>query len=606
MKKVGLFKSVHLKFILIYVLLILLAMQIIGVYFVQKLEEHLVTNFTNSVNSRVQLLAYSVEKEFSKVNEDELPTIEEGIHQLLRDYSSDDISEIQVIDDKGKVMSTSNVSNQGIIGKRTTEIRVKQTLLSGTESKQVLVDPINGHRMWVLIVPIKTSSETEGVIYVEASMEQVYEQMRDINGIFSAGTFLALLITVVLGVLLARAITRPISDMQKQALVMSEGDFSRNVRVYSDDEIGQLAITFNELTLKLQDAQATTEDERRKLTSVLEHMSDGLLATDRDGVIILVNDPAVDMIGVSRETIFGKTVSEVLGLDDEVVITELDEENQSILIDLSKRNKPYILRANFSPILKDNELNGYITVLQDVTEQEKIEQERREFVANVSHELRTPLTTMRSYLEALTDGAWKNENIAPRFLDVTQNETERMIRLVNALLQLSKLDSKDYHMDFKKVDFASLFEQVIERFEMTKAQNVKFKKEFKATSVQVTIDQDKLTQVLDNIISNALKYSPKGGTVCFTLEADEKMLKVCVRDEGMGIPKENLTKVFERFYRVDKARSRKMGGTGLGLAIAKEIIELHGGKVWAESVEGEGTAIFFTLPLGIYSEVEEQ
>ncbi|WLR50838.1 cell wall metabolism sensor histidine kinase WalK [Bacillus tianshenii] len=603
MKRFGLFKSVHSKFILIYVLLILVAMQIIGVYFVQKLEEHLIANFTNSVNGRVQLIAYSVEQELKKVNGDELPVLQESIHQQLRNFTSDDISEIQVIDNKGRVISTSNPNNQGIIGKRTTEIRVKQTLLSGTESKQVLADPKNGHRMWVLIIPIKTSSDVAGVLYVEASMEKVYSQMREINQIFAAGTGIALVITAVLGVVLARAITRPISDMRRQALVMAKGDFSQNVRVYSDDEIGQLALTFNDLTEKLQEAKATTEDERRKLTSVLEHMSDGVIAADHKGNVILVNDPAIEMLDVSRDTIIGKPVDEVLELDQEIVMDQLQDNNYSVLLDFSENMKSYILKANFSLILKDESPNGFITVLQDVTEQEKIDRERKEFVANVSHELRTPLTTMRSYLEALTDGAWRDEGIAPRFLNVTQNETERMIRLVNALLQLSKLDSKDYRLDFEMIDFTEMFEQVIERFEMTKAQNVSFQRDLPQESLEVYIDQDKMTQVLDNIISNALKYSPEGGTVRFELIKQKRSMTVRISDEGMGIPKNNLAKIFERFYRVDKARTRKLGGTGLGLAIAKEIIELHDGKVWAESVEGEGTTISFILPLGKHSEV---
>jgi len=225
--------------------------------------------------------------------------------------------------------------------------------------------------------------------------------------------------------------------------------------------------------------------------------------------------------------------------------------------------------------------------------------ERREFVANVSHELRTPLTTMRSYLEALADGSWQDENIAPHFINVVQTETERMIRLVNDLLSLSKMDSKDYQLNKEVVEFNSFFHRIIDRFEMSKSQNVKFIRYIPETPYFVEIDTDKLTQVIDNIISNAIKYSPDGGNIRFGFTVQGNMLKVMISDDGMGIPKENLGKIFDRFYRVDKARSRAMGGTGLGLAIAKEMIKAHNGTIWAESEEGVGTTIFFTLPYEI-------
>jgi two-component system sensor histidine kinase VicK len=203
---------------------------------------------------------------------------------------------------------------------------------------------------------------------------------------------------------------------------------------------------------------------------------------------------------------------------------------------------------------------------------------------------------MRSYLEALAEGAWKDETIAPKFLQVTQNETERMIRLVNDLLQLSKLDSKDYQLNKDMVNFTDFFHRIIDRFEMSKQQHVTFVRNIPKKSLYVEIEPDKITQVLDNIISNALKYSPEGGKISFQVKEQVDHIEVSVKDEGIGIPKESVKKIFERFYRVDKARSRKMGGTGLGLAIAKEMVEAHGGEIWVESEEGKGTTVFFTLP----------
>ncbi|MCC3648135.1 cell wall metabolism sensor histidine kinase WalK [Cytobacillus oceanisediminis] len=598
MEKVGFFRSIHLKFVIIYVLLILVAMQIIGVYFVRQLESTLQENFKDAIQERVNLLSYYVEEQLTKVRlpDEEAPSQEEDIRRLLSDYNSADISEVRVVDESLKILGTSDPDNQGVVGGRSTDNLIKVAIATKQPVTEDLVD--QGQRIWVLVTPIKNNNgEVNGAIYLVAKIENIYEQMREINNIFTSGIAIALAITAILGILLAQTVTRPISDMRKQALAMAKGNFSRKVKVYGYDEIGQLAITFNSLTKKLQEAHATTEGERRKLSSVLSYMTDGVIATDRKGRVILINEPAAKMLNVSRETVLSSPIVSLLGLEEDYTFEELLDEQDSVILDYSSKTKTLILRANFSVIQKETGfVNGLITVLHDITEQEKIDMERREFVANVSHELRTPLTTMRSYLEALADGAWKDEEIAPNFLDVTQNETERMIRLVNDLLQLSKMDSKDYRLSKDWIDFIFFYNRIIDRFEMTKQQNVTFERRLPDHSAFVEIDEDKLTQVLDNIISNALKYSPEGGKVTFSIEEKDEFIIVSVSDQGVGIPKENIEQIFERFYRVDKARTRKLGGTGLGLAIAKEMVEAHGGKIWAASTEGKGTTISFSLP----------
>lgn len=602
-KKFGFLRSIHVKFVVIYVLLILVAMQIIGVYFVKQLEQTLRTNFQTSVKERVNLLAYNIREEMEKERKPEDPTLEDVIKNMLSDFKAVDISEVQVIDRSLKILGTSDPNNQGVVGERTTELRIKQSMVMEEDQSSILIDPQTGHRIWVLATPIKSGKKVIGAIYLVAKIENVFEQMKTINNIFATGTGIALAITAALGILLAQTITRPIADMKKQALAMAKGNFSRKVKVYGNDEIGMLAITFNNLTKKLQEAQAMTEGERRKLSSVLAHMTDGVIATDRKGRVILINEPAAEMLNVSRETMLSQPLVSLLGLEETNTFEDLLEEEGSLILDYSTKKEAYILRASFSVIQKETGfVNGLIAVLHDITEQEKIDAERREFVANVSHELRTPLTTMRSYLEALADGAWQDEEIAPNFLEVTRTETERMIRLVNDLLTLSKMDSTDYKMKPEWLNFVQFFHRIIDRFEMSKKQNVTFKRMLPDHGIYVEIDEDKMTQVLYNIISNALKYSPEGGQVTFSVREKEEEMIVSISDEGMGIPKENIEKIFDRFYRVDKARSRKMGGTGLGLAIAKEIVGAHGGRIWAASEEGKGTTISFSLP---YDRTEE-
>ncbi|ANU14618.1 cell wall metabolism sensor histidine kinase WalK [Planococcus halocryophilus] len=598
MSKVNFLKSIHVKFVLIYILLILLAMQIIGLYFAQQLEETLKGNFESSIKDRMEIIEFSVREEMIKERTEENSTLEQTLRTVLYGFQSDDINEIRVVDTRYSILASSVIENQILVGQRSTNDIVRQSIIGEIDLEQTYVDKESEERIWVRTLPIVATGGTLlGTLYVEAEIENVYDQMDDINSILAVGTTISLAITAILGILVAQTISRPIADMRRQAQAMAKGNFSRKVRVYSDDEIGQLARAFNHLTNRLQESQQSTESERRKLASVLSNMTDGVLSTDRRGRIILINDPALHLLNVSRETVINRPVTSVLGLEEEYTFEDLIDMKESVTLDLSSYEQSTLLRTTFSVIQKETGfVNGLIAVLHDNTEQEKIDIERREFVANVSHELRTPLTTMRSYLEALADGAWQDPDLAPNFLNVTQTETERMIRLVNDLLKLSKMDSSETELSKEMVEFNVFFNRIIDRFEMSKSHKVNFKRQLPKEQYFVEIDPDKLTQVIDNIISNALKYSPEGGKVRFNMTVEEGFLLIQISDEGMGIPKENVDRIFDRFYRVDRARSREMGGTGLGLAISKEMINAHGGVIWAESKLGKGTSIFFTLP----------
>lgn len=572
-------------------------MQVISVYFTNQVESQLIDNHLGMLDERAKLIAYNVEQEMRKERDETTPTLRSDIDALLRDLFAVDNAEVQVIDKNKVVLSTSNFQKRQNVGQRTTEVRVKRALV-GIGAADILRDPQSSQRMRVLAVPVKSDNQTIGAVYIEASLEDIYEQVQQVNTILMSGTLIALVITVLLGILLARTITRPILDMHKQAKVMGKGDFTRKVRVYGKDEIGQLASAFNELTQKLMEANATTQEEKRKLKSVLSNMTDGVIATDHSGEIILMNEQAEILLNVYQEDVIGQcSILELLELNDSKTMDDLYQ-CQRLLLDFSNVETKFILEVNFSVIQKEEqEINGLIIIIHDVTEEERIENERREFVANVSHELRTPLTSMRSYLEALQDGALHDPAIAPKFLQVAQTETERMIRLVNDLLQLSKMDRKDYKLLIEKVDIAKFLQKIVDRFEMvSNHESLYFKREIPNKTLFVNIDRDKMIQVFDNILSNAIKYSPEGGTITISLRKKKKQLIISFSDQGVGIPQENLSQIFNRFYRVDKARSRKLGGTGLGLAIAKEIIVAHGGKISVESEWDVGTTFTIILP----------
>lgn len=606
MHKMRFFQSVQFKLVIMYLLLIIVAMQVIGAYFVRELEGQLEKNFQDSITNSITLLDYNAREEIIK-NSDNSVKLQNDIRELLVDYSraSSNLIEVRIVDDKGKILGTSNLNNQGIVGQKSNDPLVKRTLSLGTTSEdKIYKDESNkNNRVWVNVSSIKNKGQVIGAIYLVADIESVYKQVDDITNIFITGTLIAMIITAVLGILLSRTITKPIIEMKRQAYAMARGNYSRKVKVYGVDEIGELADSFNTLTKRVQEAQAMTEGERRKLSSVLAYMTDGVIATDRRGKVILINTPAEKMLRVKHESANGRSIIDVLDIGDTYQFEDLMEVDGSLTMDRSTLDKPYVLRANFSVIQRETGFNnGVIAVLHDITDQEKVDQERRDFVSNVSHELRTPLTSMHSYLEALSDGAWEDKEIAPRFLEVTQNETERMIRLVNDLLKLSRMDGGREQLEKSFVNFTDFFNHIIDRFEMIKKETIMFKRHIPREPVIIEIDEDKVMQVLDNIISNANKYSPDGGRISFYLKKFEDEIEVSIADEGLGVPDEDLANVFDRFFRVDKARSREMGGTGLGLAIAREVIEAHGGRIWAERNKTKGTIIKFTLP---YSDLPE-
>lgn len=605
MKKVGFFRSIQLKFMIIYILLLIIAVQVIGSYVARELEVELLDNFKESTNDRIDLLTYNLEQVFNKRRTDDPmePTLQEDIQNILMDMERSGPTSIQVINNQGRVLGTNDYINQDIIGKKMTEDIVQRAIKFKTPLDNTFLNR-TGERIFVRVEPIQDQDETVlGVIYLETSLEGVYGQLQKINEIFFKGSVIALFVSMVLGILVARAITKPIIEMRRQAQTMARGDFSQKVKVYGTDEISQLAVTFNHLNDRLKHSMATIEKEQRKLSSVLENMSEGVIATDEKGEITLINEAAGRLFKENPNSLISKDLLLLLELEEKVEdIIEL-QETGSLVLDYSDEEEHFFVRANFSAIYdeedpKHSETSGLITVLSDVTEEERIEQERREFVSNVSHELRTPLTTLRSYLEALTDGAWQDPEIAPKFLDVAQNETERMIRMVNSLLQLSRMDSKASTLHREQVNFGPFYHEIIDRFEMNaKDGNVTFKRQIPNQPFHVWIDKDRMTQVLDNIISNAVKYSPDGGTITCKVERQIRQIVISVKDEGIGIEYDKLDKIFDRFYRVDKARTRQVGGTGLGLAITRELVEAHYGRIWASSIEGKGTTVYFTLPL---------
>ena len=379
------------------------------------------------------------------------------------------------------------------------------------------------------------------------------------------------------------------------------GDYSQVLDMQGSSEITNITNNLNDLSEVIRLTQENLEQESKRLHSILSYMTDGVLATNRRGKITMINDMAKKQIGVEKEEVLNKSILELLKIEDDYELRDLITQIPELMIDSQDANGEYLsLRVRFALIRRESGfISGLVAVLHDTTEQEKEERERRLFVSNVSHELRTPLTSVKSYLEALDEGAL-SEPVAPDFIKVSLDETNRMMRMVTDLLHLSRIDNATTHLDVELINFTAFITFILNRFDKMRGSDEEKKyelvRDYPITSVWIEIDTDKMTQVIDNILNNAIKYSPDGGKITVTMKTTDDQMILSISDQGLGIPKQDLPRIFDRFYRVDRARSRAQGGTGLGLSIAKEIIKQHNGFIWAKSIYGKGSTFTIVLP----------
>ena len=390
-------------------------------------------------------------------------------------------------------------------------------------------------------------------------------------------------------------------QLNKKVKDLIAGDYSHVLDLQGSTEITNIANNLNDLSEVIRLTHENLEQESKRLNSILSYMTDGVLATNRRGQIIMINDMAKKQLGIVKDEALNQNILELLHIEDEYELRDLITQSPELMIDSQDVNGEYIsIRVRFALVRRESGfISGLVAVLHDTTEQEKEERERRLFVSNVSHELRTPLTSVKSYLEALDEGAL-SEPVAPDFIKVSLDETNRMMRMVTDLLHLSRIDNATSNLDVELTNFTAFITFILNRFDKIKSQdeNLKYEliRDYPITSVWIEIDTDKMTQVIDNILNNAIKYSPDGGKITVSMKTTDDQMILSISDQGLGIPKEDLPKIFDRFYRVDKARSRAQGGTGLGLAIAKEIIKQHNGFIWAKSEYGKGSTFTIVLP----------
>ena len=588
------FNSIKYRFITIYFLLVLVSMSIVGVFIINRLEVQQIENIEESMNQTLNTFISST----SYLMRENWNDIVGEIDSSLKNWNLNSNEVIYAIssDKDPKILATSS-NNVELVGKNALSYKYLDAALilsslKGDVNKGLFTSVNSNIREEHLTKPILTSDgRVLGVLYMTRDLSIVYSVVKEAKIIISYATVIALLITTVLGFLMANTITNPIRDLIKKASLMAKGDFNQKVIVKSNDEIGKLGNMFNYLTTELKTTINDMSLEKSKLSIIFTHMAEGVVAVNREGYIIHANDSSKRVLKLSNEYEKMKLNLSELGISN---INYYDSRTlfgeSELLI-----NGEYF-KLKYAPYKRENGANlGLIIVLQNLTKEHDLDVMRKEFVANVSHELKTPITTIKSYTETLLDGDLTFKEMRS-FLNIIDRENNRMANLVSDLLQLSNLDYKSLNLSYEVLDVYELVDSSLEALSvLIRDRGHKIILDIPSNIGNVYCDRTSAEQIIINIVSNAIKYTKDSGQIKISARNNGDLVDIIVKDNGIGIPKEDLPRIFERFYRVEKGRSRKMGGTGLGLSIARETARAMGGDISISSEFGSGTEVTINL-----------
>ncbi len=575
------FKSLRIKMVLIFFVLVISVMAVIGTFLLNSITTFYFDEFNTQVES---VFKPEVLKDIEKAFENDSPSDAKGI---LDAYSG-----LLGIDSGRSYYILDGTTSEVILSSQTdvlTHIEMTPNIVSSLAGEVGLTNLVSSDYL-DLAIPVL---DGDYIVYIKDDRTELDDLTWLLLSITIQAMLIGIVVSVILSIFLSKTMTNPIEKLITGAKKLATGNFDEKIAVESGDEIGNLTQTFNQMSNMLKDTLEKVEEEKNKLSTLFLHMTDGVLAFEPNGKIINMNIKAEQMLGV--------TYKEELWFSDifkKIKLPKYENEKEKYAeTEYSVQNKTY--RVLFAPLIADKDgETGIIVVIYDITESKKLEDARREFVANVSHELRTPLTNIKSYTETILENKdYLDDETEDKFLGIISSETDRMTRIVRDLLTLSKLDHGKMDMNFKVLDVEKMLNNVYDTMvlEATNS-NIKIEKKVQYNLRKILGDEDRMKQVMINIVSNAIKYTLPDKVVKIIAENEKEKVKIQIIDEGFGIPKEDLPRIFDRFYRVDKARSREKGGTGLGLAISKNIVEAHGGTIYIESVVEKGSVVTIYLP----------
>ncbi len=563
----------------------------------KRLEENSLQEIRSSLINQAYLIEDQVKAKFP--GSDNAGSLDAYIKKLRQQAKC----RITVIDSKGVVLNDSEdpLRDGQSLENHLFRPEVRQAL-SGEVGDSIRYSSTLKMDMFYVALPIKDSYGIKGVLRLSLPLTNIQNNLSAVRKTIFVGILFGLILALVFGTLLARALLAPINKIILVSQKFSHGDFSRRIPNGSHDEIAELALTLNKMAQDIEDKISQITRQNQHLGAILNSMIEGVVVLDKNGHIVSLNHSIEKIFSVSRQEAENKLFLQAIPNNDiSEIINEVLKGGKALSRELNLVwPVQRIFQLNATPIFEKNSVIGCLVVIHDITEIRKLESMRRDFVANVSHELKTPLTSIKGFVETLLEGAMDDQEHGRQFLKIIQNHADRLNNLINDLLDLSSMESREIVLRKEDFNLRELVGQVVFGFNsQLKKKNIEITNGLPAF-LMVRADRNRVEQVITNLLDNALKFNKDGGNIKIYADDSQDVLKVFVEDTGIGIPAKDIPRIFERFYRVDKARSREMGGTGLGLSIVKHIAELHGGSVGVESIEGLGSKFWFTISKGMH------
>jgi len=585
--------SFKYKLIFSYIFIILVSLGFAAFYLDKNLEENSLQEIKASLINQAHLVVAQVSQDaLKKENAHLLETLVETLSSKIK-------CRLTIVNNQGKVLADSEKSESDVLKMESHSQRPEiKTALTGAIGEEIRYSSTLKMDMLYVALPLQDKGQIAGVVRLALPLTNVQKILFSVRKAIFLSLLFALGLAFVLGSVLTRATIKPINKIIHASRRFSAGDFSHKILVDSQDEIGELASTLNKMAEGLEAKIKEVEIQNQQLKAILETMVEGIIVTDKASHIISINPTVEKIFNITKIDVEGKLFLEVIRNNDIAEITNNVLENGQFVSRELSLIWPVqrIFKIDASPIFQEGIVSGCLLVIHDITEMRRLETMRRDFVANVSHELKTPLTSIKGFVETLLEGALQDKENSRHFLQIIQDHANRLDNLVSDLLDLSHLESQEIKLDTQKFNLKKLVDDALAGFKsQLKKKSIKAEN-ILPESLFIQADKDKIGQVLTNLIDNAIKFNQENGALkIYSHDLDNK-IRITVEDSGMGIPPKDIPRIFERFYRVDKARSRELGGTGLGLSIVKHIIELHGGSVGVESTEGLGSKLWFCLP----------
>ena len=583
-------KKISCKLFFTYIIIIIICVTFTGILAIISLRNFYINHLSSNLKSNATLVANILEDDLSTNNLSQ-------IKLKTKDLGKELETRITIIDINGIVLGDSE-KDPALMENHADRPEIKEAL-QGKIGNSIRYSSTLEIDMLYIAIPIIKNGQILGVVRLSLPLTDVNRGIANLRKIIILATLIALAIASITSLIISLTITRPLQEMTKVSQKISKGDFSKKLKICRQDEIGQLANSLNLMSEELENKIRVISEDKNKMKVVLSSVIEGIIAIDKEGRIILFNNALKNMTDYSSDRVLGKFHWEIIRNNQlNELLKEVLQKGQPLTQEItifSPQEK--IFRASANPLTKKNEVWGAVVVLNDITEIKKLEKMRSEFVANVSHELRTPLTSIQGFVETLKDGAINDPGKAQYFLEIIEKQSNRLNNLIEDILQLSKIESQEIIMNLQSINLRDLIDKTISEFKKKIEQkNHKIKINISPQLPLIKADPEQIEVVFRNLLDNAIKYTPNGGEIYISAFEKAENIYIEVADNGIGISAEHLPRIFERFYRADKDRSRKLGGTGLGLAIVKHIVQAHGGTIGVESKPGKGSKFFFTLP----------